>query len=239
MSRCSCGSVTPRFSASTAPSTVSAFPESAPGIASSSWGAPRRPPIPPRARGAPAKPWHPRYSDRFLLGRLRHRRRVGLDVAAPPTRPQLEARVEALDGGLEVLLDVADVHRDLVQLRVALRAEPDEGLRLPGLALDLDDETPRVGRAGRRRRREGRHQQEPALADDLGRASALLHVFQDHVALEHVEDLVGGIDVEVSARIRAADDHRRELRVFPDDLVADRWLEGMAVVLDPPPEVEC
>src|SRR6266403_6412189 len=78
----------------------------------------------------------------------------------------------------------------------------------------------------------------PALADDLGLASALLHEFQDHVALEHVEDLVGGIDVEVSARIRAADDHRRELRVFPDDLVADRWLEGVAVVLDPPPEVE-
>src|SRR6266404_4539587 len=46
----------------------------------------------------------------------------------------------------------------------------------------------------------------PALADDLGLASALLHVFQDHVALEHVEDLVGGIDVEVSARIRAADE---------------------------------
>src|SRR6266404_5870671 len=46
----------------------------------------------------------------------------------------------------------------------------------------------------------------PALADDLGLASALLYVFQDHVALEHVEDLVGGIDMEVSARIRAADE---------------------------------
>src|SRR5258706_14787842 len=76
-----------------------------------------------------------------------------------------------------------------------------------------------------------------ALADDLGLASALLHVFQHHVALEHVEDLVGGIHVEVSARIRTADDHRRELRVFPDDLVADRWLEGMAAVLAPPPQV--
>src|SRR5207253_9133756 len=129
MSRCSCGSVTPRRSASTAPGTVSAFPASAPGIASSSWGAPRRPPYPP-ALGAP-RPSRgtPRSSDRFLLGRLRHRRRVGLDVAASPTRPQLEARVEALDGGLEVLLDVADVNCDLVQLSVPLTAETDDVLR--------------------------------------------------------------------------------------------------------------
>jgi len=35
MSRCSWGSVTPMVSASTAPSTVNAFPESALGIASS------------------------------------------------------------------------------------------------------------------------------------------------------------------------------------------------------------
>src|SRR5438309_7659728 len=98
---------------------------------------------------------------------------VGLDVAAPPTRPQLDARVEALDGGLEVLLDVADVHRDLVQRRVALLAEPDEGFGLPGLALDLDDETPRVGRAVRRVRREGRHKQQPALAADLCLATYL------------------------------------------------------------------
>src|SRR5688572_4958511 len=67
-------------------------------------------------------------------------------------------------------------------------------------------------------------------------AAAAVHVFEDHVALQHVEDLVGGIDVEIASRVRSADDHGGELRVFPDDLVADRWLERLAMLLDPVPE---
>src|SRR6267378_1115449 len=91
---------------------------------------------------------------------LRRGRLLGLDVAASPARSQLDAGVEALDGGLEVFLDVADVHGDLVQPGVAAIAEPDERFGLPGRALDLDDETPGVGRAMRRVRREGRHEHE-------------------------------------------------------------------------------
>src|SRR3989442_1997389 len=176
---------------------------------------------------------------RVLLVRLlRDGRPVRLDVAAPAAGSQLLAPVEALDRGLQILLDVADVHGDLVQSRVAALAEPDEGLCLGELALDLDDETPGVGRAVRRVRRQGGHQEHAALADDLRLTLAALHVFEDHVALEHVKDLVGGVDVEVAARVRPADDHGRELRILPDDLVAHGRLERVAVLLDPAPEGE-
>src|SRR2546421_13079017 len=142
MSRCSCGSVTPMLTASTAPSTVSALPESAPSIAFSYEPVEYRG-VPRLGRGAPSV-WgleeRPGCAGALrTLGGVEERpgcagalrtlgglgghfgaphlmgRPVGLDVAAPSTRPQLEARVEALDGGLEVLLDVAHVHRDLVQ----------------------------------------------------------------------------------------------------------------------------
>src|SRR5438132_8814512 len=105
MSRCSCGSVTPMLAASMAPSTVSAVPEyrgvrrlgrGAPNV----WGLEERPGCAGALRTLGGLGGH--FGAPHLMGRP-----VGLDVAAPPTRPQLEARVEALDGGLEVLLDVA------------------------------------------------------------------------------------------------------------------------------------
>src|SRR6266566_5493007 len=85
--------------------------------------------------------------------------------------------------------------------------------------------------------RERRHEHDLALADHLLVAPAALDVLEDHVAPEHVEDLVGRVDVEVAPGVRAVDDHRRELRVLPDDLVADGGLEGVAVLVDPVPEL--
>src|SRR5262245_21928757 len=64
-------------------------------------------------RGAPRR----RFGYRGLLG---------LNVAAAPTCPQLEASVEALEGGLQLLLDVDHVHGDGVELRMAAIAEPEE-----------------------------------------------------------------------------------------------------------------
>src|SRR5262249_57473095 len=86
-------------------------------------------------------------------------------------------------------------------------------------------------------RGEGRHQHDLALADHLLVAPAALDVLEDHVAPQHVEDLVGGIDVEVAPGVRAVDDHRRELRILPDDLVADGGFEGVPVLVDPVPEL--
>jgi hypothetical protein len=43
--------------------------------------------------------------------------------------------------------------------------------------------------------------------------------------------------VEVTPGVGAVDDHGRELRILPDDLVADGWREGVAVLLDPVPEL--
>src|SRR5690349_9401380 len=109
ISRCSCGSVMPSAAPSTAPSTVNALP--------ASWVGMRR----------------------GLLRRLWHRRLVRLHVATALAGAQLDTRVELFDRGLEILLDVADVHGDLVQRRVAAVAEPEQRLGLIGRALDLDD----------------------------------------------------------------------------------------------------
>jgi hypothetical protein len=87
-------------------------------------------------------------------------------------------------------------------------------------------------------RDEPRQQAQLPLADDLLVAPALHHVLEAHRASEHVEDLVGWVHVEVAAGVRPADDHRGELRVLPDHLVADRRLEGGPVLFDPLPQVE-
>src|SRR5262249_52538566 len=165
-------------------------------------------------------------SSSVLLWRwLRNGWLVRLEVPAPSARAQIDVGVELLDGALELLFDIGHVHRDLVQQRVTALAEPLQRLGLVGPALDLDHQSPGARRPVRRMRRARRHQHDLALADYLLVAPATLDVLEDHVAPEHVEDLVGRVDVEVAPGVRAVDDHRRELRVLPDDLVADGRLE--------------
>src|SRR5262249_29882607 len=63
-------------------------------------------------------------------------------------------------------------------------------------------------------------------------------VFQHYVAFELVEELIAGINVKVSSRVGAADDHDDELRVFPDHLRADRRFQQRTMLIDPTFEVE-
>jgi hypothetical protein len=169
---------------------------------------------------------------------LGNRRAFWLYVTARRARPQRRARIEVLDGDLQLRLDVGHVHRDFVELSIAPLAEPHERFGLGRRAFDLDHEPPRVRRAVRGMRGQRGEQAHLAFTNDLGVALAVLQVLEHHVALEHVEDLVGRIDVEVPPRVGAADHHRGELRILPDHLVADRGLEGRAVVLDPSPEAK-
>jgi len=135
-------------------------------------------------------------------------------------------------------LDVGHVHRHLVEEPIAPLAEPEQRLGLLGATLDLDHQPPGVRRAVRRMRHAGRQQAHLALADDPLAPSTIVHVLEPHRAPEHVEDLVGGVHVEIATGVRPPDDHRGELRIFPDHLVADRRLEGGPVLLDPLPQVE-
>src|SRR4030095_9596156 len=123
-------------------------------------------------------------------------------------------------------------------LRVAALTEPDQRLTVRGAALDLDHEPPGVGGAMWRGERMGGDEEQLTLADDgVLPAAPLVDVLERHGAAEHVEDLVRRVVVEVAPPVRAADDHGGELRVLPDDLVADGWLEARPVLLDPPPPV--
>src|SRR5262245_28570134 len=71
---------------------------------------------------------------RILPGRPRrrfgHQRLLGLNVAAAPACAQLDAPIEAFEGGLQLLLDVGHVHGDGMELGLAAIAEPEERLRL-------------------------------------------------------------------------------------------------------------
>src|SRR5215831_20617239 len=62
--------------------------------------------------------------------------------------------------------------------------------------------------------------------------------FQDHLAFELVEELGSLVDVVVLAAVRPADDHDDEIGVLEDLLVADRGLQQMPVLVDPPLEIE-
>src|SRR5690606_23919186 len=75
------------------------------------------------------------------------------------------------------------------------------------------------------------------LAQRAGPAfGALLHA-QDHLALQLVEPFRSVLDVEVGARVRAADGHDDEVAVV-DALVPDRRAQQVAVFLDPGLQIE-
>src|SRR5206468_12309788 len=106
----------------------------------------------------------------------------------------------------EAMLDIGHVLRALVRQRVTALAEPLQRFGLVGPALALDAQSPGARWPVRRMRRERRHEHDLALADPLLVATAALDVLEDHVAPEHVEELVGRVDVEVAPGVRAVDD---------------------------------
>jgi hypothetical protein len=58
---------------------------------------------------------------------------------------------------------------------------------------------------------QSRHEKAFPFANELLVTFALLHILEDHVPLEHREDLIEGIDVDITARMGAADDHGGDL----------------------------
>src|SRR6185437_7229517 len=65
---------------------------------------------------------------------------------------------------------------------------------------------------------------------------AILHA-QHHLAFELMEELRAFVPVIVAARVRAAHDHDDEIAIH-DALVADRWLQQVAMLVDPALQVE-
>ena len=125
----------------------------------------------------------------------------------------------------------------LVQLVVALLAEPQQAVELVRQAPALDHQADRVGHALRRMRHARRQQEDLAGADrDVAHRAVLLDA-QHHLAFELVEPLRAFVPVVVGALVRAADDHHDEVAVV-DHLVADRRLEQVAVLVDPGLQVD-
>src|SRR5262249_31751847 len=144
----------------------------------------------------------------------------GQHRAARLARAQRQARVEALDDGLQLALDVGAGEALLVQRVPAALAEPGQRVQLVAASLALDHQPPGAGRTDRAVRRAGAHEHGLALAyRHVAERAARLAAAHGDVAGQLVEDLVAGIDVEVVARVRPAHDLVDELALREDLLV--------------------
>lgn len=148
-------------------------------------------------------------------------------------RGMLDASVESVKNGRKLLCDVCEREKFFVEFATALLAVPDEAVFLARESLALDDQTDRVGWSLRRMRRVAREKKNLAFVYlDVNRL-AVVDYLEDDVALDLVEELFALIDVVVGTRVRSTDNHYDELTIFPDALVADRWLQEMPVFIDP------
>src|SRR5262249_13700974 len=138
---------------------------------------------------------------------VRRARRHREHGAAALARPEMLARVEALDRRFQLHLDVLAREAHLVQLGLAALAEPGEAVDLIGTSLALDHQSPRPGRAHGAVRRSRPAEHDLALAHaSLASLAGRIDELDDDVAAQLTEDLVSGVDVKIVARIRAADD---------------------------------
>src|SRR4051812_8644374 len=145
----------------------------------------------------------------------------------------------ALEHRRKLLDDVGEVERLAVELLAATVADPEEGVLLVGQPPPLDHEAHGVGWPLRRVRRAGRQEEDLALADGQVDQLSALQDAQGDVALDLVEELLALVDVVVGAAVRAAHDGDHEVPIaFPDLRVADGRLEQVAVLVDPPLEVD-
>src|SRR5262249_8400921 len=117
-------------------------------------------------------------------------------------------------------LDILAGERDLVQLHLAAITEPRQSVELVRPALALDHEAPRRRRPDRTVRRPRATKEHFPLAHGNVTTRAVVHDLHGDVAGQLIEDLVARIDVEVIARVRAADDLEDELALGKDFLVA-------------------
>ena len=146
--------------------------------------------------------------------------------------------LERLHDGHEVSAEIRAIKVALPKHLVALLkvGVPAETVELVRRALALDDEAKRALGALRRVRQPRRQQENLALADFDELAFAALDDWQLHVALNLPEEFGARLEVEVGARVRAADAHHGELRLV-EQLVADWREECGGVGLAPGGEV--
>src|SRR6185312_2584563 len=82
-----------------------------------------------------------------------------------------------------------------------------------------------------------RDQEDLALVDGDIHRLPVLHGLQQHVAFDLVEEFLARVVVEVLAGVGTAHHLHHETRVGVDALVAHRWLQEVAVLVDPLLEV--
>src|SRR5688572_6637303 len=123
------------------------------------------------------------------------------DVTARVTGAVGLAAVELLVHARDrVLAVIGDVASRLVQLRPTAGTIPEEAIALVRTTLALHDEHEGVGREARRVRGAGRAMHDLAFANGEDLLLAIPRpVVQGHVALDHVHDLVTGVDMELAA----------------------------------------
>jgi len=83
-----------------------------------------------------------------------------------------------------------------------------------------------------------RQQEHFARTDGDIDPSAVLHGPEHHVALHLEEEFLARIVMEIGSRIGTADRHDDECAVLKQQFIAHRRLEQMAVLVDPPVQVE-
>ena len=122
----------------------------------------------------------------------------------------------------------------------ALGAVPLELLQSALLAGALEDQADGAGLGALRGVREvaGEHPHLP-LADIHARRAIRGHHVDVHVAAHLIENLLVGVDVEVSALVGTPHHHDDEVLVTGEHLfIGHRWLQAWTVLIDPGIEVE-
>jgi hypothetical protein len=85
----------------------------------------------------------------------------------------------------------------------------------------------------------GREEEDFAFPNDNIGKFAFVEYLQNHVALKLIKELFHRIIVKIGALVWAADHHNHHVRVFPDLLVSDGWLQQVSMLLDPVLKIEC
>src|SRR4029079_9343945 len=202
-----------------------------------------------------AQDWRPRRAGHARAGRrarlcvpLRTKSRAAFayPLAFPgmnvPARWALAvAAVEGVEERWQVLHDVLHVHFDAVDARPAFRAIPLE--RIVYVAgPDLLHHEPHGARlrALRRVAIVARQQDDLALLDRDLPGPAILHHVEDDVSAQLEKELLVGVVVVIGTPVRAAYDlDDQVLGGGKDELVADRWLQEVGMLVDPTRKVEC
>ena len=160
---------------------------------------------------------------------MRAWRRYGSHGAAFPAGAMREARVEALEYRRKLRLDVRELEKFLVELRVAVLAVPLQTVALARPPPPFDDESDGIGQTLGRVGHQCGKQEDLAFTDGHVHHAAVLYRPQGHVPLDLVEELLAGIDVEVAARIGAAHHHHDQVAIRKQQLVAHGRPEQVAM----------